>query len=64
MRNVTMKVEGKTLRIEVDLSQRLGPSKSGKTEIVASTDGISKLSAASLGQFGIGLNVFTERKGF
>lgn len=62
MRNVSMKVEGKILKIEVDLSARLGPSKSGKTTIVGSSDGIAKVEARGVGVFGIGLNVFTYDK--
>jgi len=39
MKNVEMTVEGETLIIKVDLSKDFGPSKSGKTIIVASTEG-------------------------
>jgi len=39
MKNVDMTVEGETLIIKVDLSKDFGPSKSGKTIIVASTEG-------------------------
>lgn len=39
MRNVKMQVDGDTLTIRVDLSQTQGPSKSGKTIIIASTGG-------------------------
>lgn len=39
MKNVEMTVEGNTLIIKVDLSRDFGPSKSGKTIIVASTEG-------------------------
>ena len=63
MRNVSMKVEGNVLKIEVDLSARMGPSKSGKTTIVASTDGIAKIEARGVGVFGVGLNIFTYDKG-
>ena len=38
MKNVEMTVEGKTLIIKVDLSKDFGPSKSGKTIIIASTE--------------------------
>ena len=37
MQNVTTKVTGNILTITVDLSQRLGPSSTGKTLMVAST---------------------------
>jgi hypothetical protein len=39
MKNVDMTVEGQTLVIRVDLSKSFGPSKSGKTIIIASTEG-------------------------
>jgi hypothetical protein len=39
MKNVEMKVEGNVLTITVDLSKEFGPSASGKTTIVASTEG-------------------------
>jgi len=39
MKNVEMTVEGETLIIKVDLSKDFGPSRSGKTIIVASTEG-------------------------
>jgi len=38
-KNVEMTVEGDLLRITVDLSKEFGPSKSGKTIIIASTEG-------------------------
>ena len=39
MKNIEMSVEGDTLIIKVDLTKDFGPSKSGKTIIVASTEG-------------------------
>jgi len=39
MKNIEMTVEGEILTIKVDLSKSFGPSKSGKTIIVASTEG-------------------------
>jgi len=39
MKNMTMKVVDNKLVIEVDLSQEHGPSKSGKTVLIASTEG-------------------------
>jgi hypothetical protein len=39
MKNVEMKVEGNILIIRVDLSKDFGPSSSGKTTIIASTEG-------------------------
>ena len=39
MKNVEMSVDGNILTIKVDLSKEYGPSSSGKTIIVASTEG-------------------------
>lgn len=39
MKNCEMTVEGDTLVIRVDLTKEFGPSSSGKTLIVASTEG-------------------------
>ena len=39
MKNIEMTVEENTLIIKVDLAKDFGPSKSGKTIIVASTEG-------------------------
>lgn len=39
MKNVEMSVEGTVLTIKVDLSKEFGPSSTGKTIIVASTEG-------------------------
>jgi hypothetical protein len=39
MKNVEMTFEGHTLIIQLDLSKDFDPSKSGKTVIVASTEG-------------------------
>lgn len=39
MKNVDLTVEGTMLTIKVDLSKEFGPSASGKTIIIASTEG-------------------------
>ena len=39
MKNVQMMVEGNILTIKVDLSKEFGPSASGKTIIIATTEG-------------------------
>ena len=39
MKNVKLTVSGNTLTITVDLTQEFGPSSSGKTIIIASTEG-------------------------
>ncbi len=39
MKNVNLSVTGMTLTITVDLSKDFGPSSSGKTTIIATTEG-------------------------
>lgn len=39
MKNVELTVAGNILTIKVDLSQDFGPSSSGKTTIIATTEG-------------------------
>lgn len=39
MKNVSTKIEGKKLTIVIDLDADHGPSKSGKTQVVATTGG-------------------------
>jgi hypothetical protein len=58
MKNVQMNVEGNTLTIKVDLSKEFGPSASGKTIIVASTEGNV---AVSDREEKVGLNVYRKK---
>ena len=39
MKNVEMSVSGNVLTIKVDLKKNFGPSKSGKTNVIATTEG-------------------------
>ncbi len=39
MKNITLSVDGDILKIEVDISKDFGKSKSGKTTVVASSEG-------------------------
>jgi hypothetical protein len=48
--------QGRTLAIAVDLSQTFGPSKTGKTTVIASTEGNQ---AVQPGVF-VGLNVYKK----
>lgn len=57
MQNVNMSVEGNVLVIKVDLSKRLGASKTGKTVIVASTAGNAPVPGHP--EIKLGLNAFT-----
>jgi hypothetical protein len=59
MINVKTAVKGNILTITVDLSERHGPSASGKTINIASTQGNVKLDAPH-GNVSIGLNVYTK----
>jgi len=56
-KNVEMAVNGDTLTVEVDLSKEFGPSKSGKTIIVASTGGNQLIVGR---EEKIGLNVYKK----
>ena len=55
MKNVSIEVEGNILKIKVDLSKDFGPSKSGKTRIVATTAGNIEVPGTDAK---IGLNVY------
>ena len=58
MKNVEMKVEGNILTIRVDLSTEFGPSSSGKTTIVASTEGNVSIPDR---EEKVGLNVYRKK---
>jgi hypothetical protein len=54
-----MKVEGQKLIIEVDLSKQFGNSSSGKSIIIASTEGNRSITGADP-NVRIGLNVYQK----
>jgi hypothetical protein len=58
MKNVEMSIAGNILTIRVDLSKEFGPSSSGKTIIVASTEG--NISVPDREEK-IGLNVYRKK---
>jgi hypothetical protein len=58
MKNVQMEVKGNNLIITVDLTKDHGPSKSGKTIVVASTLGNVNVPGDEFGHIKIGLNVY------
>lgn len=58
MKNVEMTVEGDKLTIMVDLSKEFGPSSSGKTIIVATTEGNVTIPDR---QEKVGLNVYRKK---
>jgi len=58
MKNVQMAVEGNILTITVDLSKEFGPSSSGKTIIIASTEGNVAIPER---EEKVGLNVYRKK---
>jgi hypothetical protein len=58
MKNIEMTTEGNTLTIKVDLSQRFGKSSSGKSTIIASTEGNQSVPGNE--EIKIGLNIYTK----
>jgi hypothetical protein len=59
MKNVEMSVEGNILTIKVDLTKDFGPSSSGKTIIIASTEGNQSVPEKEAVK--IGLNVYKKK---
>jgi hypothetical protein len=59
MKNVEMKMEDNILTIKVDLTKEFGPSASGKTIIIASTEG--NISIPEKESIKIGLNVYKKK---
>jgi hypothetical protein len=58
MKNVEMTIEGTLLTIKVDLSKEFGPSASGKTIIIASTEGNVSIPDR---EEKIGLNIYKKK---
>ena len=58
MKNVELSVKGNTLTITVDLTKEFGPSSSGKTVIIASTEGNLPLPGRNEV---VGLNVYRKK---
>jgi hypothetical protein len=58
MKNVEMKIEGNILTIRVDLSKEFGASGSGKTTIIASTEGNVSIPDR---EEKVGLNVYRKK---
>jgi hypothetical protein len=59
MKNVAMSVEGNILTIKVDLSKEFGISASGKSLMIASTEGNQPVSP-DMDDVKIGLNVYRK----
>lgn len=58
MKNVELTVDGTMLTIKVDLSKDFGPSSSGKTIIIASTEGNISIPDR---EEKIGLNIYKKK---
>jgi hypothetical protein len=58
MKNVDMQIKDGKLVITVDLSKQFGPSSSGKSRIIASTEGNASVPGRE--EVKIGLNVYTK----
>lgn len=59
MKNVEISVEGNILTSKVDLSKEFGPSSSGKTIIIASSEGNQSVPGKEAVK--IGLNVYKKK---
>lgn len=59
MKNVEMSVDGNILTIKVDLTKDFGPSTSGKTIIIASSEGNQSVLGKEAVK--IGLNVYKKK---
>ena len=59
MKNVEMSVDGNILTIKVDLTKDFGPSSSGKTIIIASSEGNQSIPGKEAVK--IGLNVYKKK---
>lgn len=59
MKNVKLTVNGDKLLIEVDLSKEFGPSSSGKSVVIASTEGNQPVGKDDIK---IGLNVYKPNR--
>ena len=57
MKNITYKVNGNKITIEINLDERNGKSKSGKNVIIATTGGNAKIEGTDMV---LGLNLYTK----
>ena len=59
MKNVEMQAEGDILTIKVDLTKEFGPSSSGKTILIASTEG--NIAIEGREEIKVGLNIYKKK---
>jgi hypothetical protein len=57
--NIDATIEANVLTLRIDLSKTLGPSKSGKTTLIASTNGNAVLPDGSR----VGVNIYRPKAG-
>ncbi len=60
MKNVEMKLDGDILTIKVDVTKEFGPSASGKTIIIATTEG--NIPIPEKEDVKIGLNIYKKKR--
>ncbi len=60
MKNIEMTLEGTILTMKIDISKDFGPSKSGKSITIASTEG--NVSLPDTEDVKIGVNVYKSNK--
>lgn len=58
MKNIDLKLEGEILTITIDLSKEFGPSASGKTIIIATSEGNQSIPGRE--NVKVGLNVYKK----
>lgn len=63
MRNITMEMDGSILVVRVDMSKSYGFSGSGKSAIIASTEGNQALTFPGCDGAKLGLNVYRKANG-
>jgi hypothetical protein len=60
MKNVEITIEGSILTAKIDMSKSFGPSTSGKTTIIASTEGNQTVTTVKGKPVVLGLNVYSK----
>ncbi len=59
MKNIDMQVQGDILTVRIDLKKEFGPSASGKTTIIATTEG--NVSVPEHESIKIGINIYRKK---
>ena len=58
MKNIELSVDGSSLTVKIDLTKEFGPSASGKTIIIATTEGNKSVPGHDL--IKVGINVYKK----